>query len=340
MVSNHLAASHVDWLDVALEEYRSLRADARAALGRQRAILVCGLLALAVAIALGLIADDGSIESTTALVAGAPLITLLVAAFWADEHDRLARTESRLLRLERSINARFPLDPPPLRWQPRGSDEESAARMRATYRLAVIVLLAIATGAAAVGVVGFLEEHSGTFAAIAVVVIPAAILTGTASLAVRVGLWIFRALDLRHVAEAGARLVVDDPQATRNLAARDRFLSDYEVYTPEQLFGGDRVAAAERADRLLFERRAFALDRGGETLFPRFQFDDERRPLPAIVKVLGAVGEDDPLGRWELALWLTTPSPYLEGGRPVDLLRSEPERVAHAAHEEFRPVVS
>jgi uncharacterized protein (DUF2384 family) len=40
-------------------------------------------------------------------------------------------------------------------------------------------------------------------------------------------------------------------------------------------------------------------------------------------------------GEWQMALWFTTPSPWLDGRRPVDLLHSDPEAVLRAATAQF-----
>jgi hypothetical protein len=333
-------AGTVDWIEVALGEYRALRAEVSDSLLRQRVIIAAGLTAIAVLVGLGLVAEAGSRESTAALVVGAPLAALLMANLWADEQAGMLRTQKRLLRLERTINARVPLDPPPLHWEPRGTDERSGRRLLMTFLAGSLVLLLVAGGSAALGIT---ERNPGGVALVLLLAIAALPLLLTTGVLVVVWRWLKRSLDelgVTHVVGVALGRADGNDQVSRNVAVREQFLRDYDAYSPQDLFPGDAASADAQADRLLFERQAFALDRGDETLFPRFQFDDAKRPLPVVAEVLRAFGEADPVGRWELALWFTTASPALEGGRPADRMRKEPARVVEAAHADFQPVTS
>ena len=121
-------------------------------------------------------------------------------------------------------------------------------------------------------------------------------------------------------------------QARRNAEARAGLLQEFGAYSTAELATlrettGRNVSALP--GRWLAEGRIFAIKHAGERRFPAFQFDHEGQPLPAIKRVLDALGGT--LGGWEIALWFTAPSGYLEGSRPVDLLRRDPDEVVAAA---------
>ena len=71
----------------------------------------------------------------------------------------------------------------------------------------------------------------------------------------------------------------------------------------------------------------------GRSVFPRFQFTESGVLQPAVVMML----ENDTAARQsglDLALWMMSPSGYLDGARPVDCL-AEPRSVAAAAVAHF-----
>lgn len=70
----------------------------------------------------------------------------------------------------------------------------------------------------------------------------------------------------------------------------------------------------------------------GETLIPAFLLDERLEPKREIQPALAAlrsVGEDG----WALWAWFCTPSSWLGGRVPAELLLTEPEVVAHAARQ-------
>ena len=76
--------------------------------------------------------------------------------------------------------------------------------------------------------------------------------------------------------------------------------------------------------------RLFTVTQEGESLVPAFLLDEHldprAEPQPAI-SALRAVGEDG----WALWAWFGTPSSWLGGRIPAELLATEPEVVAEAA---------
>lgn len=121
-------------------------------------------------------------------------------------------------------------------------------------------------------------------------------------------------------------------QARRNAEARANLLQEFGAYSTAELATlrettGRNVSALP--GRWLGEGRIFGLKHAGERRFPAFQFDNEGQPLPTVRRVLDALGGS--LRGWEIALWFTTPNGYLEGSRPVDLVRRAPDDVVAAA---------
>jgi hypothetical protein len=96
---------------------------------------------------------------------------------------------------------------------------------------------------------------------------------------------------------------------------------------------------ASLANRWREERKAFAIRVGDQLLYPAFQFDEDGRPLEEIGAALEYLSGGE-LNDWQTALWFTSPTGWLGGRRPVDLLREEPEAVVEAARREVGELVA
>ncbi|MCP3963187.1 MAG: hypothetical protein GY719_35555 [bacterium] len=123
-------------------------------------------------------------------------------------------------------------------------------------------------------------------------------------------------------------------QAQRNAEAREALLRDFGALTSAEvadLAGSKAANRAALANRWRKEGRIFAVTHRGQTLFVSFQLDADGRPLPVIAQVLEAFGGDE---GWQTALWFLAGNGWLGDSRPIDLLISEPERVAEAARRE------
>lgn len=86
------------------------------------------------------------------------------------------------------------------------------------------------------------------------------------------------------------------------------------------------VSRARRANRL------FTVLHEGETFVPRFLFDETLEPRPETQKaiaLLRAAGEDG----WALWTWFATPSSWLDGRIPSEVLDEDPDAVAAAAEQ-------
>jgi hypothetical protein len=124
-------------------------------------------------------------------------------------------------------------------------------------------------------------------------------------------------------------------QARRNAAAREALLQEFGALSSADIaeLAGSRAAnKAALANRWKQEGRIFAVGHRGATYYPGFQFDSEGRPREGVARVLGALSGK--LSDWGLALWWTGANGFLGGARPVDLLDSQPDRVAEAAVRE------
>lgn len=84
---------------------------------------------------------------------------------------------------------------------------------------------------------------------------------------------------------------------------------------------------ASEATRWIAERRLIGLPLAAALLVPRFQLDDQARPLAVINDVLVGLGRTG----WDAAIWFNSRTALLDDRRPVDLIATEPERVLTAA---------
>ncbi len=81
------------------------------------------------------------------------------------------------------------------------------------------------------------------------------------------------------------------------------------------------VGTRQGVNDLQKRRRLIGLrTKSGELVYPLFQLS-EGKPMPGLPRVLEAF-EDAGLDDWTIASWLVTPQDLLEGGRPVEELKS------------------
>ena len=116
-----------------------------------------------------------------------------------------------------------------------------------------------------------------------------------------------------------------------NAKARADSLREFGALTAAQIeeIRGVRTANPHATvSRWLKEGRLFAVDSADGRLFPAFQFS-HGAPRPVIAQVLAALAGQ--LRGWEILLWFTGSSGYLDGARPVDRLSGDPDEVVAAA---------
>ena len=129
-------------------------------------------------------------------------------------------------------------------------------------------------------------------------------------------------------------------QAQRNAEARQELIEEFGLRDSDQVAELAGSAASNRsatASRWLAARRIFAVNHLGAKLYPNFQFGTDGRARPVIGGVLEAF-QPYGLDGWEIALWFTTASGWLDDKRPVDLLTREPGQVVDVARHTFDEV--
>lgn len=147
----------------------------------------------------------------------------------------------------------------------------------------------------------------------------------------------------RNVAALGTAIHAANLTASPNLARAvqaqqniyDSVDAEFGLLTSSQ--AGDRIgsrAVARRnaATAARNEGRLVAVRRGRYLLYPGFQFDAAGiRPVVAdLVQVAFTHGWDET----SLITWLVSPTTYLDGSRPVDIM-DEPDRLVSLAQEVF-----
>lgn len=138
-----------------------------------------------------------------------------------------------------------------------------------------------------------------------------------------------------------AMIVADfDPVPAATLAQAQRLARHREqllasgAYTTEAL-AALRGDTGESATRTWLARRrktdeVFTVTHQNATLVPAFQLDETGRPVTGLRPVLRALRGAGVTG-WATWTWLTSASPWLDGQVPVDVLATDPGRVATAA---------
>jgi hypothetical protein len=116
-----------------------------------------------------------------------------------------------------------------------------------------------------------------------------------------------------------------------SLAWRKAFVARYRCLSAEEVAEENGNTARNRsaiASRWASEKKVFSIRHESKTLYPKFQFKDGM-PIPAISRVLAVLPVH--LAGWDVAFFLTSPNSYLNHGKPVDLLKTNPDRVISLA---------
>ena len=128
--------------------------------------------------------------------------------------------------------------------------------------------------------------------------------------------------------------VLSDAATTQllwNAKARADSLKEFGALTAaqiEEIRGVHTANPHATVSRWVKEGRLFAVDSADGRLFPGFQFR-HGAPRTIIARVLAALAGQ--LRNWDILLWFTGPSGYLDGARPVDRLSDSPDAVVAAA---------
>jgi hypothetical protein len=130
-------------------------------------------------------------------------------------------------------------------------------------------------------------------------------------------------------------------QARRNAEARSALLTEFGALRSQDVADLAESRATNRAalaNRWRTENRVVAVPVGDELLYPGFQFNAEGKPKPAIGPTIDLLRSDPHTTDWQMALWFVTPTSWLGGTRPVDLLDEDPDAVINAARREASDV--
>jgi hypothetical protein len=131
-------------------------------------------------------------------------------------------------------------------------------------------------------------------------------------------------------------------QARRNAEARSSVLEEFGALRSNEVadLAGSRASnRAALANRWRSENIVVAVPVGDEWLYPGFQFTAEGRPRAVVGRVLDLMRSDPHTTDWQVALWFATPTGWLGGRRPADVLDEDPDAVVEAALREINDVV-
>jgi hypothetical protein len=126
-------------------------------------------------------------------------------------------------------------------------------------------------------------------------------------------------------------------QARRNAEARGALLDEFGALRSHEVADLAESRASNRAalaNRWRAENRLVAVPVRDELLYPGFQFNAEGKPKPVIGPTIAWLRSDPHTTDWQMALWFVTPTSWLGGRRPVDLLDERPDAVIDAARRE------
>jgi hypothetical protein len=143
----------MEWVDLVLEEYKSLRQESLAAIDRQQRVLASGTATAGVVLGLGVNASPGSTLAAVLLVGLGPLLALLITVMWLGEVERMVRAGAYVSRLESRINRN--LVEAALEWESwLRREAPGGRRILWVYRAVFGILWLIAFAGASIGVIG------------------------------------------------------------------------------------------------------------------------------------------------------------------------------------------
>lgn len=123
----------------------------------------------------------------------------------------------------------------------------------------------------------------------------------------------------------------------KTLEWRKQFISENPCFTSDEIAQEATSRATNRAamaSRWVQEKKIFSVRFQGQQLFPQFQFQDGR-PIPAVSEVIRTFPET--ATGWDLAYFFLSPNPNIGGGKPVELLKRDPARLASLAQAYIHP---
>jgi hypothetical protein len=118
---------------------------------------------------------------------------------------------------------------------------------------------------------------------------------------------------------------------------RSQFMKNNLSWTARDVADQSTSTAKNRAalaSRWAQEKKIFAVKYEGQLWYPRFQFQDGE-PLPTIGQVIQAY--PGYANGWDYAYFFATPNANVGGRKPLELLKSDPERVLSLARAAASP---
>lgn len=127
-----------------------------------------------------------------------------------------------------------------------------------------------------------------------------------------------------------------------NAESRTEVLTSAEWLTAAQLselagFRGRNASA--QPNKWKRDGQIFAVRQHGNDYYPGYALDADAgcRPVKGLAPVLKCFGSN--LVDWDVAIWFASVNSFLGGTRPMDLLKSDPDRVLAAAQDEIDSVL-
>jgi hypothetical protein len=118
---------------------------------------------------------------------------------------------------------------------------------------------------------------------------------------------------------------------------RSLFMKNHPCGTARQVADQSTSTAKNRgalASRWMREKKVFAVKYEGQLWFPRFQFQNGE-PLRAVGRVIQAY--PDYATGWDFAHFFATPNPNIGGRKPLELLKTDSERLVSLARASAQP---
>jgi hypothetical protein len=118
---------------------------------------------------------------------------------------------------------------------------------------------------------------------------------------------------------------------------RSQFMKHNPSWTAKDVADQSTSTAKNRAalaSRWAQEGKIFAVKYEGQLWYPRFQFQDGE-PLPTIGQVIRVYPSH--ANGWDFAYFFATPNANIGGRKPIELLKSDPERVLSLARAAAGP---
>lgn len=126
---------------------------------------------------------------------------------------------------------------------------------------------------------------------------------------------------------------LDESRAMLEQRAIETILSGTEWLTGDEVgsrFNPEAKNKHAAVSRWLAEGKVYAIERRGQRLFARYQFDESWQPLPAIATVLKVF---EGYSSFRIAGWFESTNARLDARRPRDVIQTDPGSVLAAARD-------